>query len=67
MGLQLVLDLTLKRPSEFTLEPPGYQLHYFTPDKNLVSHSLIVKDVDGPYLFPELPVTACRNRAEVLQ
>ena len=53
MGLQLVLDLTLKRPSEFTLEPPGYQLHYFTPEKNLVSHSIIVKDIDGPYRFKE--------------
>ncbi len=48
-----MLDLTLTRPSEFTLEPPGYQLHYYTPEKNLVSHSIIVKDRDGPYLFKE--------------
>lgn len=51
MGLQLVLDLTLTRPYEFSLEPPGYQLHFFTPEKNLVSHSIIVKDIDGPYRF----------------
>ncbi len=55
MGLQLVLDLTLTRPSEFTLEAPGYQLHYFTPEKNLVSHSITVKEVDGPYRFKEYP------------
>lgn len=53
MGAQLVLDLTLIHPSQFILEPPGYQLHYFTPEKNLVSHTVTVKDVDGPYLFEE--------------
>ena len=51
MGLELLLDLTLKRPSEFALTPPGYLLHYFTPEKNLVSHIISVTDVDGPYLF----------------
>lgn len=51
MGLQLVLDLTLDLPSQFNLEPPGYQLHYFTPENNLVSHTVTVKEVDGPYLF----------------
>ncbi len=51
MGMGLVLDLTLTRPSEFTLEAPGYQLHYFTPEKHLVSHTVTVQDVDGPYRF----------------
>ncbi len=51
MGLQLVLDLTLTHPSQFNLEAPGYLLHYFTPEKNLVSHSILVKDMDGPYPF----------------
>jgi len=55
MGLQLVLDLTLTQPSAFTLESPGYLLHFFTPDKNLVSHSITVKDVNGPYRFKEFP------------
>jgi 3',5'-cyclic-AMP phosphodiesterase len=50
MGMHLVLDLTLTHSSVFTLEAPGYQLHYFTPEKNLVSHSIIVNDVDGPFL-----------------
>jgi 3',5'-cyclic AMP phosphodiesterase CpdA len=51
MGLQLVLDLTLTQPSQFNREAPGYLLHYFTPDENLVTHSILVKDIDGPYPF----------------
>lgn len=53
MGLQLGLDLTLSRPSEFFLGSPGYQLHYFTPDRNLVTHTIFVNKLDGPYLFEE--------------
>ncbi len=53
MGLQLGLDLTLTRPSEFYLESPGYLLHYYTPDRNLVTYSVTVRDMDGPYLFEE--------------
>lgn len=55
MGMQLVLDLTLTQPSAFTLESPGYLLHFFNPDKNLVSHSVTVKETDGPYCFRECP------------
>ncbi|MBL4902718.1 MAG: phosphodiesterase [Desulfocapsa sp.] len=55
MGLEIVLDLTLKRPSEFTMEAPAYQLHYLTPENNLVSHLITVKDKDGPYRFKEYP------------
>ena len=55
MGLEIVLDLTLKRPSEFTMDTPAYQLHYLTPEKNLVSHLVTVKDKDGPYRFKEYP------------
>ncbi len=36
-------------------EAPGYQLHYYTPEKNLVSHTIYVRDIDGPYLFEEYP------------
>ena len=53
MGMQLALDLTLERESEFFLEAPAYQLHYWTPDKNLITHTVFVKSVDGPYLFEE--------------
>ena len=54
MGIPLVLDLTLEQPSQFTLDVPGYQLHYWSPDKNLVSHTIYVRETDGPYLFEEL-------------
>ena len=50
-GMQLVLDLTMTQPSASVLEAPGYQLHYWTPEKNLVSHTIYVRKVDGPYLF----------------
>jgi len=53
MGLQLGLDLALSRPSEFYLSDPGYQLHYFTPEKNLISYTIYVREVDGPYLFED--------------
>lgn len=51
MGMQLGLDLTLQRPSEFILEAPAYQLHYWTPQKDLVTHTVYVREVDGPYSF----------------
>ena len=53
MGMQLGLDLTQKRPSEFVLEAPAYQLHFWTPQKNLVTHTVYVRDAEGPYLFEE--------------
>jgi len=54
MGIPLVLDLTMEHPSQFTLDVPGYQLHYWSPDKNLVSHTIYVREADGQYLFEEL-------------
>lgn len=50
-GMQLALDLTMTHPSAFVLEAPGYQLHYWTSEKNLVSHTIYVREVNGPYLF----------------
>jgi len=55
MGMQLGLDLTLQRPSEFILEAPGYQLHYWTPEKNLITHSVYVRENTGSYLFEDYP------------
>ena len=43
MRMQLVLDLTLKRESKFVLEAPAYHLHYWTPDKNLITHNSCCK------------------------
>ena len=56
MGMQLVLDLTLKRAPENVLEAPAYHVHYWTTDKNLITLEVVVKPVDGPYLFEELDV-----------
>ena len=56
-GMELVLDLTLKRESAFLLENPGYQLHYWTPQNDLVTHTVYVREIDGPYLFEEYPAT----------
>ncbi|MFK5925444.1 MAG: phosphodiesterase [Desulfuromusa sp.] len=57
MGIPLVLDLTLEQPSQFTLDAPGYQLHYWSPDENLISHTIYVRETDGPYLFEDLQET----------
>lgn len=53
MGMQLVLDLTLNRGSNFILEAPGYQLHHWSDNKVLVTHTVYVRDGDGPYPFEE--------------
>ena len=53
VGMKLVLDLTLKKESQFVIEPPNYLLHYWTPYKNLVTHSVSARETDGPYLFEE--------------
>ena len=53
-GILLVLDLALKRESEFAMETPAYHLNYWTPDKNTITLAVFVKPVDGTYLFEEL-------------
>jgi 3',5'-cyclic-AMP phosphodiesterase len=55
MGMQLGLDLTKKRPSEFVLDAPGYLLHLWTPENNLITHTITVRDRDGPYPFEAHP------------
>jgi len=53
-GMKLSLDLTMQRPSEFFLGAPGYQLHYFSKNKNLVTHTIDVRtNYDGPYPFED--------------
>ena len=51
MGLQLLLDLTLKLPSSFYTDAPCYQLHYWSPDQQLISHTVSLHEMEGPYLF----------------
>ncbi len=51
MGLQLLLDLTLKLPSSFYKDAPCYQLHYWSPAQQLISHTVSLHEMEGPYLF----------------
>ena len=51
MGLQLLLDLTLKLPSSFYKDTPCYQLHYWSPDQQLISHTVSLHEMEGPFLF----------------
>ena len=51
MGMQLGLDLTMQRESEFFLEAPGYQIHHFTPQENLITHTIYVRPLIGPNSF----------------
>ncbi len=53
-GMQLVPDLTLKKASKFSLSTPGYQLHYWSPEKNLVSLTIHLPERDRSYLFEEI-------------
>jgi Icc protein len=48
---QVLLDLRPDAPAGFTLEPPGYQLHWFTPDAGIVSHTVTIGQFPGPYPF----------------
>ncbi len=51
MGMQLNLDLTQAAPSKFLLSNPAYLLHHWTPDRVLVTHTVEVGELDGPYDF----------------
>lgn len=51
MGMQLDLDLTQAKPSEFLLSDPAYLLHHWTPEKQLITHTVQVNDLSGPYPF----------------
>lgn len=51
MGLQLMLDLTLTQPSSFYKDAPSFQLHYWSPDQQLISHTVSLHKSEGPYCF----------------
>jgi len=53
-GMSLVLDLTKKNESLFTLETPAYQLHHWTPDKDLVTHTVTAKAKDEVFSFDDI-------------
>lgn len=50
---QVALDLASDARSQFVMEPPGYQLHAFTPETGVVSHTAFVGSFAGPYPFYE--------------
>jgi len=55
---QVELDLRPDAPSAFVLEPPAYQLHHWSAEHGLVSHTAYVEDYPGPFPFvmePEYP------------
>ena len=50
MGMLRVLDFTLRKPSQFFIDDPVFQLHYWSLDKNLISHNVRIGDMEGALL-----------------
>lgn len=52
IGMELHLDLTMKQESQFSLQTPEYQLHHWTAEKNLISHTVTATE-NKLFLFEE--------------
>lgn len=50
---QVALDLAPAAPARFMMEPPGYQLHKWSPETGVVSHTVLIGKFAGPYPFFE--------------
>ena len=50
---QVVLDLRPGAEGRFALEPPGYQLHVWSPGLGMVSHTATIGRFDGPHPFAD--------------
>lgn len=50
---QVCLDLDPEAPSEFSMEPPSFRVHAWTPATGLVTHLAAAGRFDGPYPFHE--------------
>lgn len=48
---QIVLDLQDTAPAHFNLEPAGYLLHAWHPQRGLVTHNGVFGEYAGPYPF----------------
>jgi 3',5'-cyclic-AMP phosphodiesterase len=48
---QVVLDLRPGAAGTFAMEPPGYQVHVWTADTGIVSHTATIGRFAGPYAF----------------
>ena len=49
---QVVLDIDRAAPDHFVMEPPGFQLHWWS-GSHLASHVAVIGDYPGPYPFRE--------------
>ncbi|VAV92372.1 3',5'-cyclic-nucleotide phosphodiesterase [hydrothermal vent metagenome] len=52
-GMQLGLDLTMEKEPAFSLTEPGYLLHDWTQQQQLITHTVSLARGEGPYLFEE--------------
>jgi 3',5'-cyclic AMP phosphodiesterase CpdA len=50
---QVTLDLAPDAASCFTMEPPAYRLHAWSPEDGWLTHTAYVGKFDGPYPFYE--------------
>src|SRR5262249_51211648 len=48
---QVEMTLDPNDSGALVFEPPAFQLHRWTPDDGVVSHTLYVEDFPGPYPF----------------
>jgi 3',5'-cyclic AMP phosphodiesterase CpdA len=48
---QVEMSLDPDDPGAFTFEPPAYQIHRWTPEDGLVSHTVYVERYPGPFPF----------------
>lgn len=64
---QVEMSLDPHDPGAFVFEPPAFQLHRWTPQDGIVSHTVYVERFPGPYPFvndPEYPGAARGQTAE---
>jgi len=51
IGMRLVIDFKMEHESQFILDEPSYQIHYWTENKNLVSYNVNINDPHQGYPF----------------
>lgn len=51
MGMQLGLDLTQEKQNEFFIDAPAYQLHNWSAQNHMITHTIYVRQNDDPYAF----------------
>jgi len=60
---QVTLDLIPNSPTTFVMEPPAFQLHLWSPDAVLVTHTVPIGKFDGPFA-PVLDADYPGNKAK---